>query len=218
VAIGLLVFLLGCLAMATPFVAGKSASFVLGLLILGFGLLQTFQGFALRDRRVGNSAFLSGAVSVLAGLLLLALPRLVFTALTLLLGLTFVLDGLVAIVTAIRRRDRPDWGWGLIDGFINVLLGLSIASQWPLSGAWSIGIYVGFRILAAGWTMILGSAFHPMQKSPGSGLPSTRRRRRAGAPTATGGGCSSSPSSPSTSAEWTRSGTWSACSHLPLPS
>jgi uncharacterized membrane protein HdeD (DUF308 family) len=153
---GTLLLLLGCLALATPFVAGRSAAFVLGLLILTTGLLQTAQAFATGDRAVRRSLFFAGGISLVAGLLLVALPKLALTGFTLLLGLSFLADAAVKIVTALRRTGKPGQLAALIDGAINAVLGLSIALQWPISGAWAIGIFVGIRILATGWSMILG--------------------------------------------------------------
>jgi uncharacterized membrane protein HdeD (DUF308 family) len=94
VRLGLLVLLLGCVALAAPFFLGKLAPFVLGLLLLGSGALETAYGFTLLDRRAGNSAFLGSAMSIAAGIVLLAQPKLALGALAILLGLSFLIDGL----------------------------------------------------------------------------------------------------------------------------
>jgi uncharacterized membrane protein HdeD (DUF308 family) len=159
--LGFPVLLLGGLALAAPLAGGKIAPFVLGILILGSGVIQTIQAFTLSDRRSGNAAFFGGAVSMLAGGLLLARFTLVLTALTLLLGLTWLIDGMNKVVTAVRRRQELGWSWELIDGLINVVLGLAIARQWPLSGVWSLSTLVGLRILSAGWSILFGRADTP---------------------------------------------------------
>ena len=68
------------------------------------------------------------------------------------------------IVAASRGGGNPRVGL-LSDGCLNVLLGLLIASQWPVSGLWTIGIYVGFRILASGWSKILGREIPPATRA-----------------------------------------------------
>ncbi len=158
---GGLVFLLGCLALGAPFVLGKLAPFVLGLLILGTGVLEIIYGFGTRDRRRGNSVFFGSAMSIVAGLLLLAQPKLGAGAQALLLGLSFASDGLARALAAVRSRDKPGWGVLLCDGLISVLLGLFIAVQWPVSGIVSIGLSVGLRMLSAGWAMLLGRGDAP---------------------------------------------------------
>ena len=96
--IGLALFALGCLALVTPFIAGKDAALVLGLLLLGSGLLQLWQAFAVPGQRLVNAAFMESGVTVIAGLLLLALPKLALTGLAALLGLssTAILISLVS--------------------------------------------------------------------------------------------------------------------------
>jgi uncharacterized membrane protein HdeD (DUF308 family) len=153
---GVALLVLGWLALATPFFAGKDAALVLGLLVLGSGLLQLRQAFAVRERHAGNAAFFSSAVSIAVGFLLLALPKLTFTGLTVLLGLSFLLDGFFKIVAAVRGGVSGGRSWALIDGLINGALGVSIAISWPLSGALALGVYVGIHILAASWSMLFG--------------------------------------------------------------
>ena len=153
--IGIPLLVLGGLAMTTPFVVGKSSPFVLGILMLASGLLETAHAFAMRDRHTGNAGFFGAAMSGLAGLLLLAQPKLALGALSLLLGLSFLIHGVGMIVSASQRGEQPRVGM-LSDGCLNVFLGLLIASQWPVSGLWTIGLYVGCRILGSGWSKILG--------------------------------------------------------------
>ena len=47
----------------------------------------------------------------------------------------------------------------LFSGIVSGLLGFLIMYQWPVSGAWAIGVLVGARLLFTGWSVIaLGSA------------------------------------------------------------
>ncbi len=155
--IGLLGLLLGVFALGTPLLPGKLAFFVLGLLILCVGLLQNVTGFALPDQGAARSWFSRGGASILTGLLLMAMPKLTFAALALLLGLSWMVSGGSAIVAAIGRRGQADWIWPLIDGGVNLVLGLAIALQWPIEGIVSVGLFVGLRYLAAGWSIFMGA-------------------------------------------------------------
>src|SRR5262249_15759564 len=143
IVIGGALFALGCLALATPLIAGKDAPLVLGLLVLGAGLLQLRHAFATSNRRSSNAAFLGSALSIIVGLLLLALPKLTLNSLTVLLGLSFLLDGVFKIVSAVWRGAPGGRTWALVDGIINAGLGVAVAIRWPVSGALAIGIYVG---------------------------------------------------------------------------
>ena len=40
-------------------------------------------------------------------------------------------------------------------GFIALMLGLLIYKQWPASGLWAIGLFVGIEMLFNGWVWIM---------------------------------------------------------------
>lgn len=153
--VAVLILVLGGLALTTPLIAGKNSAVLLGILIVASSLLETTQAFAQSDPRAGRSIFLSSTVSFVAGLLLLAQPRLILDALALLLGLSFALDGLFHVGTAILLRRQTGWALALGQGVLDLALGALIACQWPLAGAWSLAVYVGLRILAIGWSLLL---------------------------------------------------------------
>ena len=48
----------------------------------------------------------------------------------------------------------PDAGWHVLNGAISVLLGILVLAQWPVSGLWAIGLFVGIDLLFRGitWT------------------------------------------------------------------
>ncbi|MBM4070359.1 MAG: hypothetical protein FJ271_15600 [Planctomycetes bacterium] len=152
--VGLLIFILGGLAALTALSGSSSGAFFLGLLLLATAALQSLQAFWVGEGRAGFAGFFNSAMTALAGALLLATPRLAFSGLTILLGLSWIGAGLVAMFTAVRRHDV----WPAVDGLVNMLLGLAIALQWPISGVLSLGIYVALHNLSAGWSMILGYA------------------------------------------------------------
>lgn len=156
--IGLLGLLLGFFALATPLLPSQLAFFVLGLLILIVGLLQNVTGFAVRDSAASGTWFSRGGSSILTGLLLMAMPKLTFAGLALLLGLSWIVSGGSTIVGAIGRRGQGEWIWSTIDGLVNLALGLAIALQWPIKGIVSIGVFVGLRFLAAGWSTLMGES------------------------------------------------------------
>ena len=47
-----------------------------------------------------------------------------------------------ALATAISIRFH-NWIWLLLHGVVNLMLGIAIWRQWPLSGLWVIGTFVG---------------------------------------------------------------------------
>lgn len=170
------VVLLGFAALAAPMFWGKVASFVLGLLLLAGSMLQLFGAFGVRGRTSAGAWRFTAAMSAVAGILLLLQPSLLFAALAVLLGLSWFADGVVKAATALRSPDQPGFGWAALDGAFNALLGVFIAIQWPISGLWSIAIYVGLRMISSGWAMIFGGAGEAISPSARitSGHPDAR--------------------------------------------
>jgi uncharacterized membrane protein HdeD (DUF308 family) len=53
---------------------------------------------------------------------------------------------------------------------VNLLLGIAVWRQWPLSGLWVIGLFVGIDMLLNGWSLVmLGLAAKnlPTSEQPG---------------------------------------------------
>jgi uncharacterized membrane protein HdeD (DUF308 family) len=49
----------------------------------------------------------------------------------------------------------PQWGWVLAGGVLNLVLGIMIWRQWPVTGLWVIGLFVGIDMIFNGWTWIM---------------------------------------------------------------
>jgi uncharacterized membrane protein HdeD (DUF308 family) len=47
------------------------------------------------------------------------------------------------------------WGWVFFNGLITFLLGVMIYSDWPLSGLWVIGMFIGIDLILTGWSWIV---------------------------------------------------------------
>jgi acyl dehydratase len=79
--------------------------------------------------------------------------------LTLVMALFFFVGGLFQIVDS-AVLGFSGWGWHLIDGLITIVLGLMILAQWPASGLWVIGLFVGIDLIFYGlaWIAIARTA------------------------------------------------------------
>jgi uncharacterized membrane protein HdeD (DUF308 family) len=152
--LGIAVVILGVLSLLAPLVTGLTISVLVGVLLLAAGVARMVWAFGAGSFGRGLLAFLLGALSVGAGLLMLSRPLLGLATIALVLAAYFVVDGVVEIVAAFRARPRRGWGWLLFGGIASLLLGILIYEQWPISGVWAVGVLVGIRLLFAGWGMI----------------------------------------------------------------
>ena len=88
---------------------------------------------------------LRGVAGILLGLLAFSWPGVTIAAVVTLFGLYALLDGVFAIVAALRGvRENDRWGWMLVEGITGVLAGLT-ALFMPVLGAimlvWIIAIW-----------------------------------------------------------------------------
>src|SRR5262249_9415468 len=126
------------------------------------GALEMLETFQAADEARLRSAYLSGALSILAGILLLAQPQLVLRGLSLVLAGLFFIDGIGKLVAAVRTRaSGAAWKWMLVGGLVNCVLALVLAARWPISGRAVVAFLVAVRMLAAGWSMLLGREGKP---------------------------------------------------------
>lgn len=93
---------------------------------------------------------LRGIAAVIFGLIALAMPGLTVLVLLLTFGAYAIFDGVLAIVTAFRRKGSDDqwWAWAL-DGLLSVVIGV-MALTWPAETA------VAFILWMAAWAVVAG--------------------------------------------------------------
>jgi len=147
---------MGCLAILSPFLVGTLALFLVGLLLIVCGVLEMLETFQTLDEAKLRSAYLSGILAILAGILLLAQPQLILRGLALFLAGSFLIDGIGKIVAALKMRANGNaWKWTFGSGLINCLLALVLAARWPIGGQALVALLVAIRMLMAGWSMLL---------------------------------------------------------------
>ena len=150
---------LGVLAIMMPLFTGITFSVFVGFLLILGGIFELVFAFQAPSFGKGVLVFLFGGLSIVAGALLVLMPDLGLGAMTWLLAAYFVAAGIVDIVLALKIRPEDGWGWTLFSGIVAVALGALIVWQWPVSGIWAVGVYVGIRLLMHGWAlMALGIA------------------------------------------------------------
>lgn len=96
---------------------------------------------------------LSGLLYLIVGWMLAVRPGLGALTLTLVFAISLVVQGAFRIGTALSTR-MDGWGSLLVSGIITLVLGLMIWNEWPLSGLWVIGLFVGIDLLFYGWWLV----------------------------------------------------------------
>ena len=154
-ALGIALLVLGTIALGASVAMTIVSMVLLGWLLIIGGVLEGVHAFW-RERAWGGFFIdlLTGILYVVVGFMVLANPGEAAMALTLLIALFLMFSGLFRIVVALILRF-PHWGWLILHGAVNLVLGIAIWRQWPLSGLWVIGLFVGIDMLFNGWSLVM---------------------------------------------------------------
>lgn len=152
--LGLALVALGTAALGSAVFVSEAAVVFFGLLLLAGGIAQVVSSFWTGQWSGFLVSLLVGLLYIITGFFIIDQPLEGAVALTLLLALMFFIGGLFRIVAALTLR-YPTWGWSLANGIISVMLGVMIYRQWPASGLWVIGMFVGIELIFGGWTWIM---------------------------------------------------------------
>ena len=150
---------LGVLAIMLPLITGVTFSIFAGILLILGGILELVFAFKAPSLGKGTLVFLLGGFSIVAGAFMMLMPDFGLGAMTWLLAGYLIVVGILDIVLSLKIRPGIGWGWTLFSGIVTIALGALIIWQWPVSGIWAVGLYVGIRLLLHGWAlMALGIA------------------------------------------------------------
>jgi uncharacterized membrane protein HdeD (DUF308 family) len=98
---------------------------------------------------------LAGVLYLIVGVFMIDNPVETAVGVTLLVAAGLLVGGILRIVLSLVERF-DGWGWALLNGIVSLLLGAAIWRQWPLSGLWVIGLFMGIEMLFSGlsWMML----------------------------------------------------------------
>ena len=157
--LGAALIVLGFIALGSLWVAGLATALAIGWLLLIGGVTEIVGTFWTRSWSGFFLHLLSGVLAIVVGLLFLRAPVDAVIALTLLLACLLMVGGIFKIVAALTYRFAA-WGWPLLSGVIDLILGILIWLEWPASALWVIGLFVGISLIFRGVNWIgLGLAF-----------------------------------------------------------
>jgi uncharacterized membrane protein HdeD (DUF308 family) len=153
-ALGILFILLGTIGLGYTFSLTIASVFFFGILLLVGGGMQLVHTFKCQGWKCRIWHVLLALLYILVGADIMARPLVASVVLTLLLAGGITALGIVRIVMAFQIRGTKNWGWLLFSGVISVLLGVMIATRWPVSGLWVIGLFVAIEMIMHGWSYI----------------------------------------------------------------
>jgi uncharacterized membrane protein HdeD (DUF308 family) len=177
--LGVLLMILGMISLIFEGAASVASVYLIGVLLLGSGIAHGANAFGYWRVRWGGffAGVILGGLYGIAGILCFIRPVASLVGLTYILGLLFFSMGIFRILFHLSTRF-PAWGWGVVNGIVNLGLGFLIIAGWPENSLMVLGILVGIDLMFAGMNAIsIGSTVRRMidHLAPASGhRPITR--------------------------------------------
>ncbi|MGB7568868.1 MAG: DUF308 domain-containing protein [Chitinivibrionales bacterium] len=152
-AFGIGLALLGTVAVIRSMKATVISMSFFGWLLVIAAAIEVVQAF-LVGKWAGVFLHLLAAVLFgVTGFLFVKRPVISAEVATLFMAMFFLISGLFQLVSALMIH-LPGWGWYLLNGIVTCVLGVLVLVQWPVSGLWAIGLFVGIDLVFFGWAWI----------------------------------------------------------------
>jgi uncharacterized membrane protein HdeD (DUF308 family) len=152
--LGLLAILVGFLAIGAPHVATWKAVVLFGILLLVAGALEVIHGVLVHSLQSFAMHLLAAALYLFVGFFLLEDPDRAAGVLTLLLAASFLVGGALRIIFSLVERF-PGSNWVVLNGAVDLILGVLIWRGWPESSLWVIGLFIGIELIFHGWAWVI---------------------------------------------------------------
>src|ERR1700720_655393 len=158
---GIILFILGILAIVVPPIATIAVEALIGWLLLMSGIVGLISTLRMRGAPGFGWSLLSAVIGIVAGVVLLAWPLSGALSLTLILTVFLVLEGVVSILYELEHNGELSGRWGmmLFSGVLDLFLAGIIFAGLPGTAAWAIGLLVGINLVFGG-SAIIAMALH----------------------------------------------------------
>ncbi|MBD2655156.1 HdeD family acid-resistance protein [Synechocystis sp. FACHB-383] len=156
-AIGILMIIMGALAILYPLFATIFTFNVIGFVLLLFGILQLAYAYQTRHNPVGHPILniLTGIFYLAVGFWVLRHPVFSILDLTLVIGILFFIEGAIQVINAFELHPTQNRGLLLASGIIGIILGILIWSNWPFDSLTLLGLFVGINLITTGVSLLL---------------------------------------------------------------
>src|SRR3984957_1390303 len=164
---GIILFILGILAIVLPPIATIAVEVLVGWLLLMSGVVGLIATLRMRNAPGRGWSLASAVLGIVAGIVLLAWPLSGAVSLTMILTVFLVLEGVVSILYALEHKRELSGRWGamLFSGVVDLLLAGIIFAGLPGTAAWAIGLLVGINLVFGG-SALIAMALHARNAAP----------------------------------------------------
>jgi uncharacterized membrane protein HdeD (DUF308 family) len=166
---GIVLLILGILAIVVPQVATIAAAVLIGWLLLLSGIVGLIATFRMRNAPGFWWSLISAVLGIVAGIVLLGWPLSGALSLTLILTIFLVVEGIATLLFALEHKRELSGRWGvmLFSGVVDLVLAGIIFEGLPGTAAWAIGLLIGVNLVFGG-TALIAMALHARDAAPGT--------------------------------------------------
>ncbi|AEV38566.1 hypothetical protein PSE_4062 [Pseudovibrio sp. FO-BEG1] len=154
----------GTIVLVIPYASSIAVALVIGLVLIVVGVLQLWHAMQVKEWGGFLWQSLIGIIALVGGIAIYYNPVAGTEALTLVLSVVFIAQGIAQAMFSFRLRPHSSWGWILASGIIAIGAGLMILLDFPGSTAWALGLVAGISIMFNGWSYVaIALAAHKKQ-------------------------------------------------------
>jgi uncharacterized membrane protein HdeD (DUF308 family) len=164
---GVILLILGFLAIVVPQIATIAAEVLVGWLILLSGVVGLVATIRMRSAPGFWWSLFSAVLGIVAGVVLLRWPLSGAVSLTLILTVFLAAEGIASIFFALEHKGQLSGRWGmmLFSGIVDLVLAGMIFVGLPASAVWAIGLLIGINMVFGG-SALIAMALHARGTAP----------------------------------------------------
>lgn len=155
---GIILAILGALAIAWPVIASVASAAFVGWFLVIAGVFRAVSLVRSPHAPGYVSSLLLAILTAILGLVLALFPLQGAVTLTMVLTAYFIVHGVASIVFAFSiKGDTGRWVLLVFSGLIDLALAALVIAAWPSTAFWILGLYVGINFLFTGFGLIFAA-------------------------------------------------------------
>src|SRR4051812_7525488 len=148
----------GIVLLFDPVAAARTLALLLGLSLFLGGLLEIASGWD-SGRRTGSIVL--GAILMIGGILAAVWPGVTLWTLVVITALSLIVHGIGRVgIAIVARAEIPGWGWLVVAGAVNVLIGV-LALLWPEVTVRVLAFILGLQVALFGVLLVASALIGP---------------------------------------------------------
>ncbi len=153
-ALGILFVVLGFIGLGMVFAVTMVSVLMFGFLLLAGSIVQLIDAIKCKGWKGIMLHITIALLYLFASISIIADPLDASALLTLIIASVLIVVGFARGIMGFQMKSYRNWFWPVLSGFISIVLGIFIVTEWPVSGLWVIGLFVSIELILNGWSYI----------------------------------------------------------------